>query len=137
MRTADIKVGETYRLRDRGKATVLKTGIPQSVYSDRKDGTRVEFRGGPMGVRMERVVATRDILRPWTSEDDTRVELERQRASAEVQLNTELGDLGFTRAHATVKMRPEAPGVHEVALSFKGADAERILALLRLNGVRP
>lgn len=149
MRSADIKLGEQYRIGYYGCGEVLETRVERTSWrgsKPRKDGVRVKFLSG-YREGDEMVVSSREVDQLWAEYEAAKqdAELKRKiaaqdhdRMSDKVKKTQEAFEaIGITvkEANATYDWRSREQGeVYDAELTFSEADLDKVMALIQTPG---
>lgn len=122
-----MRLGGHYRLTSGVRVRLVRTGVSGSGHRARarRDHVRVRYVGGPRDGQ-EATVASRDIARAWTADDD-KAEGERAALNKKVgAARVRLAALGFDG----MQMRVQGRGDGSLYLSFHGDAADQLLEIL-------
>jgi hypothetical protein len=123
MKQDEMRINGHYRANSGARVQVLQKGL--TGFSGRHDHVRVKFVGGPRDGH-ETKLASREILRVWTTQDDARTQ---DRAAINKKVGAarvKLAMLGFDGDGMRVSPR----GDGSMLVQFYGDAAERAIAML-------
>jgi hypothetical protein len=124
MKQDDMRINGHYRANSGARVRVLQEAR-HGRFSGRRDHVRVKYVGGPRDGQ-EAKLASREILRVWTAQDDARAEARGTINKKVGAARVKLAMLGFDGE----EMRVQARGDNTIGLFFHGDAAERVIAML-------